>query len=114
MGDNLTGDGDGDDEQIMIDLSKLPPEYDRLVIAVNIYQAAQRHQHFGMIKNAFCRLVDEHRHEEMCRYNLTDSYPNQTAMIFGEIYREGSEWKFNAIGQGTKDNSINALANHIY
>ena len=114
MGDNLTGDGDGDDEQIMIDLSKLPPEYDRLVITVNIYQAAQRHQHFGMIKNAFCRLVDEHRHEEMCRYNLTDSYPNQTAMIFGEIYREGSEWKFNAIGQGTKDNSINALANHIY
>ena len=114
MGDNLTGDGDGDDEQIMIDLSKLPPEYDRLVIALNIYQAAQRHQHFGMIKNAFCRLVDERRHEEMCRYNLTDSYPNQTAMIFGEIYREGSEWKFNAIGQGTKDNSINTLANHIY
>lgn len=110
MGDNLTGAGDGDDEQIVIDLSGIPAQYDRVVIVVNIYQAAQRKQHFGMIQNAFIRLVDGRNNKEMCKYNLTDDYSDMTAMIFGEVYRHNGEWKFNAIGQGTKDNSVGELA----
>ena len=111
MGDNLTGAGDGDDEQIIIDLSEVPSEYDRIVIVVNIYSAAQRKQHFGMIQNAFIRLVDTRNNNEMCRYNLTENYTNMTAMIFGEVYRRDGEWKFNAIGQGTTDNTIGDLVN---
>ncbi|MCI8447331.1 MAG: TerD family protein [Eubacterium sp.] len=111
MGDNLTGAGDGDDEQILVDLSAVPAEYDRVVIVVNIYQAVQRKQHFGMIQNAFIRLVDKRTGGEMCRYSLTDSYSGMTAMIFGEIYRYNGEWKFNAIGQGTNDPGLGELAN---
>ena len=103
QGDNLTGAGDGDDEQIMIDLSRVPSEYDKIVIVVNIYQAVQRRQHFGMIQNAFIRLVDARNNNEMCKYNLTDNYSGMTAMIFGEVYRYNDEWKFSAIGQGTDD-----------
>lgn len=102
-GDNLTGAGEGDDEQIIVDLQKMPNNYDRIVIVVNIYQAFQRQQHFGMIKNAFIRIVDEKNKNEMCKYSLTDDYSNMTAMIFGELYRHNGEWKFNAIGQGTSD-----------
>ena len=103
QGDNLTGEGEGDDEQIIIDLSKVPQEYDKIVIVVNIYQAVQRNQHFGLIENAFIRLVDARNNKEMCKYNLTDDYSGMTAMIFGEVYRHNGEWKFSAIGQGTKD-----------
>ena len=103
MGDNLTGAGDGDDEQIVVDLSRIPAEYDRIVLVVNIYQALQRNQHFGMIENAFIRLVNASNNTEMCKYSLTDNYSGMTAMIFGEIYRHNGEWKFNAIGQGTND-----------
>ncbi|MCI8285659.1 MAG: TerD family protein [Firmicutes bacterium] len=110
MGDNLTGAGDGDDEQIIIDLASVPENYDRIVIVVNIYQARERGQHFGLIQNAFCRLVDTRNNAELCRYNLTDDYSGQTAMVFGEVYRYNGEWKFNAIGQGTADNSIGDLA----
>lgn len=109
MGDNLTGAGEGDDEQIMIDLVNIPAEYDKIVIVVNIYQAVTRKQHFGMIQNAFIRLVDMRNNNEMCKYNLTEDYSGMTAMIFGEIYRYNSEWKFNAIGQGTNDTSIGEL-----
>ena len=109
MGDNLTGDGDGDDEQILIDLSRVPAEYDRIVIVVNIYAAVERKQQFGMIENAFIRLVDGKTNRELCKYNLTEDYSGMTAMIFGEIYRHGSEWKFNAIGQGTKDASVGEI-----
>ncbi len=109
QGDNLTGAGDGDDEQIVIDLLQVPQEYDRIVIVVNIYQAVQRKQHFGMIQNAFIRLVDARNNNEMCRYNLTDNYSGMTAMIFGEVYRRNGEWKFNAIGQGTNDTGLNDL-----
>lgn len=109
MGDNLTGDGDGDDEQILIDLSRVPAEYDRIVIVVNIYAAVERKQQFGMIENAFIRLVDGKTNKELCKYNLTEDYSGMTAMIFGEIYRHGSEWKFNAIGQGTKDASVGEI-----
>ena len=110
MGDNLTGAGDGDDEQIVIDLNAVPEKYDRIVIAVNIYQAYQRNQHFGMIKNAFIRLVDARNGQEMCIYNLTEDYSNKTAMLFGEVYRYNGEWKFNAVGQGTTDGSISEFA----
>lgn len=110
MGDNLTGAGDGDDEQIVIDLNAVPEKYDRIVIAVNIYQAYQRKQHFGMIKNAFIRLVDARNGQEMCIYNLTEDYSNKTAMLFGEVYRYNGEWKFNAVGQGTAEGSIGEFA----
>lgn len=109
MGDNLTGAGEGDDEQIAVDLARVPAEYDRIVIVVNIYQAQKRGQHFGMIQNAFIRLVDADKNNEMCRYNLTEDYSGMTAMIFGEVYRHNGEWKFNAIGQGTADPGIGEL-----
>lgn len=111
MGDNLTGAGAGDDEQILVDLSSVPAEYDKIVIVVNIYQAVRRKQHFGMIQNAFIRLVDGRNNNEMCRYNLTEDYSGMTAMIFGEVYRHNGEWKFNAIGQGTTDPGIGELVN---
>lgn len=99
-----------DDEQIVVDLSKIPAEYDRIVIVVNIYHAVQRKQHFGMIENAFIRLVDGKNNREMCKYDLSEDYSDMTAMIFGEVYRHDGEWKFNAIGQGTKDPGIAELA----
>ena len=110
QGDNLTGAGEGDDEQIGIQLDKVPPEYDRIVLAVNIYQAYQRKQHFGMIRNAFIRLVDARDDKELCIYNLTENYADQTAVLFGEVYRYNGEWKFNAVGQGTRDGSISEFA----
>ena len=106
MGDNLTGGGDGDDEQIVIDLNSVPSYFDKIVIAVTIYQATQRRQHFGMIENAFIRLVNSTNNKEICIYNLTENYSGSTAMIFGEVYKKDGEWKFNAVGQGTSDNSV--------
>ena len=110
MGDNLTGAGDGDDEQILVDLTALPEVYDKVVFVVNIYQAAQRRQHFGLIENAFIRICDAETGKELCRYNLSENYDGMTAMVFGEIYRRGQDWKFNAIGQPTQDNGIEELA----
>ncbi len=106
QGDNLTGAGEGDDEQIIVDLANVPPKYDRIIFAVNIYKAYERSQQFGMINNAFIRLVDARNGSEICRYNLSDNYNGMTAMIFGEIYRHEGEWKFNAIGQATRDASL--------
>ena len=110
MGDNLTGAGAGDDEQIVIQLQQVPAEYDRIVFVVNIYQAVQRNQHFGMIRNAFIRIVDARNNQELCRYNLSENYDGMTAMIFGEAYRHNGEWKFNAIGQATTDPGLVELA----
>lgn len=110
LGDNLTGDGDGDDEQIVVDLQNTPSTYEKIVFVVNIYESAERKQHFGMIRNAFIRLVDANTKKELCRYNLSDSYDGMTAMIFGEIYRHNGEWKFNALGQGTQDAGLGQLA----
>lgn len=109
MGDNLTGAGDGDDEQIVIELNRVPADYDRIVVVVNIYQAVQRRQSFGMIQNAFIRIVDTRTNQELCKYNLSENYDGMTAMIFGEIYRHNGEWKFNAIGQGTTDPGLGEL-----
>ena len=110
MGDNLTGAGEGDDEQIIVELARVPSEYDKIVIVVNIYQAYKRNQQFGMISNAYIRLIDARNNSEMCRYNLTDNYQGMTARIFGELYRHGAEWKFTAIGQGTTDDGLATLA----
>ena len=104
-GDNLTGEGEGDDEQITVDLSRVPENVERLVFAVNIYNANVREQHFGMIKNAFIRLQDMDSGEEICRFSLADDYSGMTGMIMGEIYRQDGEWKFNAIGQGLRQAS---------
>lgn len=110
MGDNLTGAGDGDDEQIMVDLTALPGTYDKIVFVVTIYQARERKQHFGMIRNCFIRICDAETGQELCKYNLSENYNNMTAMIFGELYRYNGGWKFNAIGQPTTDNSIGDMA----
>ncbi len=110
MGDNLTGQGDGDDEQILVELNKLGNSYSKIVFVVNIYQAMQRKQHFGMIKNAFIRIVDADTNTELCRYNLSENYDGKTAMVFGEMYLHNGEWKFGAIGEATNDNGIGELA----
>lgn len=110
QGDNLTGAGDGDDEQIFVDLANLPDVYEKIVFVVNIYQARERGQHFGLIRNAFIRLVDADTGREICKYNLSENYSGMTAMIFGEVIKTDNEWQFNAIGQPTTDNSISELA----
>ena len=110
MGDNLTGAGDGDDEQIVIDLNSVPQDIDKVVFVVNIYDAYKRKQSFSMIQNCFIRIVDARGNKEICRYNLSDNYDGMTAMIFGEVYRHNGEWKFNAIGQGTADGNLGELA----
>ena len=109
-GDNLTGGGDGDDEQISISLAKVPAEYDKIVIAVNIYKANERNQHFGLVQNAFIRVVDKSGNSELCRYNLTDDYSGKTGIIFGEVYRHEGEWKFSAVGEGIQASYIGEVA----
>ena len=110
QGDNLTGAGDGDDEQIMVNLQSLPANIEKIVFVVNIYEARARHQHFGMIRNAFIRLVNMDNNSEICRYNLSDNYNNMTGLVVGEIYRRNGEWKFNAIGQPVQEASrVDAL-----
>lgn len=113
MGDNLTGEGEGDDEQIFVDLNKLPNEYDKLIFVVNVYKGMEREQHFGMIKRAFIRVVDSETNEELCRFNLTEDYSGMLSMIAGEVYKRGDEWKFNAIGNGTKDINLTELSKHF-
>jgi len=109
MGDNLTGEGNGDDEQIFVKLSNMPSNYSKIIFVVNIYKCLERHQHFGMIKNAFIRIVDADTQKELCKFNLSDNYDNKTAMICGEVYRYQNEWKFNAIGEATSDPGLGEL-----
>lgn len=110
-GDNLTGAGDGDDEQITVDLDKLDSDVDKIVFVVNIYMAKMRRQSFGDVKNAFIRLVDENTGAELFRYNLSDGSVDKVAgLIFAELYKYNGEWKFNAIGEGTKEASVEKLA----
>jgi tellurium resistance protein TerD len=99
-GDNRTGEGDGDDEQVKVDLSKVPADVQRLVVTVTIHDAQARRQSFGQVANAFMRVVNEETGAEVVRYDLSEDYSTETAMIFGEIYRHGTEWKFKAVGQG--------------
>jgi stress response protein SCP2 len=109
-GDNLTGAGEGDDEQLVVDLSKVPAEYEKIAFVVTIYQAKERKQHFGLISNAFIRFVDAETSKEIMRYDLSEGYPGKTGVIFGEIYRKDGKWKFSAIGQATDDGSIVSMA----
>lgn len=99
-GDNLTGEGDGDDEVININLAGVPPEVERIVVVVSIYDADTRKQNFGAVRNAFMRVVNQAGGAEIARYDLTEDASVETAMVFGEVYRSGAEWKFKAVGQG--------------
>lgn len=100
MGDNLTGAGDGDDEQIKVDLSKVPENITKIAFTVTIYEAEERNQNFGQVNNSFIRIYDETTGEEMLRYDLGEDFSIETAAVFGELYRHNGEWKFNAIGSG--------------
>lgn len=110
MGDNLTGGGDGDDEQIFVELSKIPANINKLVFVVNIYDCVNRKQDFGQIQNAFIRVVNSANNKELLKYNLTEDYSGKTALVIGEIYRYNEEWKFAATGEGTKDGSLKIMA----
>ena len=100
LGDNLTGEGDGDDEQIKIDLSKVPTNVEKITATVTIHEAEARRQNFGQVSNAFIRLVDEATGKEVIRYDLGEDFSVETAIVVGELYRHGTEWKFSAVGSG--------------
>lgn len=100
QGDNLTGVGDGDDEQIRVNLDLIPENITKIAFAVTIYEAEERRQNFGQVSNAFIRIYDEATGNELLRYDLGEDFSIETAAIFGELYKHGSEWKFNAIGSG--------------
>ncbi|PEZ00888.1 stress protein [Bacillus sp. AFS018417] len=108
-GDNLTGEGAGDDETIFVELSKVPSRVNRLIFVVNIYDCVNRRQDFGMIRNAYIRIQNPQTHEELIRYNLTDNYGGKTTLITGEIYRDNSEWKFSAIGDGAQAKNLSEI-----
>lgn len=99
QGDNRSGEGDGDDEQIDVELLKVAPDVQRIVIAVSIDKADERRQNFGQVRSAYCRVVDQDG-QEIVRFDLSEDAAPETAMVFAEVYRNGSEWKFKAVGQG--------------
>lgn len=111
MGDNRTGEGDGDDEQIMIDLTLVPIEIEKLAIAVTIHMADTRKQNFGLVSNAFIRLVDMSNEQEILRYDLSEDFSIETSIVVAEIYRHNGEWKFSAIGSGFSG-GLKALCNN--
>ncbi len=100
MGDNLTGEGEGDDEEIRIDLSKVPANIEKIDFTVTIYEAKERNQTFGQVENAYIRVIDEVTGKELIRYDLGEDFSIETAVVVGEIYRRNGEWRFNAIGSG--------------
>ena len=99
-GDNLTGEGEGDDEQVKVNLAAMAPEVEKIVFPVTIYDADARRQSFGQVANAFIRVVNADGDREITRFDLSEDASTETAMLFGELYRHGSDWKFRAIGQG--------------
>lgn len=111
MGDNLTGAGDGDDEQLQVNLSNIPANIAKIAFTVTIYDAEIRKQNFGQVSNAFIRIVDEVNNTELIRYDLGEDFSIETAVVVGELYRHGGEWKFNAIGSGFQG-GLAALCNH--
>ena len=111
MGDNLTGVGDGDDEEIQVDLSKVPANITKIAFTVTIYDAEIKRQNFGQVSNAFIRLVDEVTGTELIRYDLGEDFSIETALVVGELYRNNGEWKFNAIGSGFQG-GLAALCGH--
>ncbi len=100
LGDNLTGEGDGDDEQIKISLTDVPAEIEKIDFTVTIYDAEERKQNFGQVSNAYIRIFDETNNTELIRYDLGEDFSIETAVVVGELYRNNGEWKFNAIGSG--------------
>ncbi|MDU1985355.1 MAG: TerD family protein, partial [Streptococcus parasanguinis] len=100
QGDNRTGEGDGDDESVKIDLTKVSADIKKLVFAVTIYDAEVRKQNFGMVSNSFMRVYNNDNAAEIARFDLSEDASTETAMVFGELYRHGAEWKFKAVGQG--------------
>ncbi len=111
-GDNTTGEGDGDDEVVKVDLSRVPADVQKISVAVTIHEAESRRQNFGMVTNAFIRVVNEANNGELARYDLSEDASTNTAMIFGELYRHGAEWKFRAVGQGF-DGGLGPLARNF-
>ena len=111
LGDNLTGEGAGDDEQIRIDLTKVPANIQRIAFTVTIYEAESRRQNFGQVSNAFIRIVDQATGTELIRYDLAEDFSIETAIVVGELYRHSGEWKFNAIGSGFQG-GLAALCGH--
>ena len=99
-GDNRTGEGDGDDEAVKINLAKVPADVQKIAITVTIHDAQNRGQNFGQVQNAFIRVVNDQTNVEIVRFDLNEDYSTETAMIFGELYRHNNEWKFRAVGQG--------------
>jgi tellurium resistance protein TerD len=99
-GDNLTGEGEGDDEQVKVNLAGMATEADKIVFTVSIYDADSRSQSFGQVRNAFIRVVNAADSKEIARYDLSEDASTETAMVFGEVYRSGGDWKFRAVGQG--------------
>ena len=99
-GDNLTGEGEGDDEQVKVALNTVPAEVQKVVFPVSIYDGESRSQSFGQVRNAFIRVVNAANNSEIARYDLSEDASTETAMVFGELYRNGAEWKFRAVGQG--------------
>ena len=99
-GDNLTGEGDGDDETIKVDLAAVPTDVEKIVFPVSIYEGQDRQQGFGQVRNAFIRIINQSDSAEIARYDLSEDASTETAMVFGELYRNGAEWKFRAVGQG--------------
>jgi tellurium resistance protein TerD len=99
-GDNLTGEGDGDDESVKVNLPAVPADVDKLAVSVTIHDAVARNQSFGQVENAFIRVVNDDNGTEIARYDLSEDASTETAMVFGEVYRHGAEWKFRAVGQG--------------
>lgn len=100
LGDNLTGIGDGDDEQVILHLDKVPEAIVKLVFAVTIHEASVRAQNFGQVQNAFMRLSNKQTDQELARFDLSEDFSTETSVNFGEVYRYGVEWKFKAVGQG--------------
>lgn len=111
MGDNLTGEGDGDDEQIEVILAKVPANIARIAFTVTIYDAENRRQNFGQVSNAFIRIVNEDTNVELIHYDLGEDFSIETAVVVGELYRHNGEWKFNAIGSGFQG-GLAALCGH--
>lgn len=112
MGDNLTGEGDGDDEQILVDLTKIPDSIEKIAFTVTIYEAEQRRQNFGQVDNSFIRIVDNDTGKELIRYDLGEDFSIETAIVVGEIYRHGGGWKFNAVGSGFQGGLAALCANY--
>ncbi len=111
MGDNTTGEGDEDDEQIHIELNKVPDNLEKIAFTVTIYEAEQRHQNFGQVSNAYIRIIDEATGTELVRFDLGEDFSIETAVVVGELYKNNGEWKFNAIGSGFQG-GLAALCGH--